>query len=196
VRPGAYSAELVVLKDGESRQLGGRVSFDVERMYEPALAGAPLEEVDAFWKELASVGGQVSAASYALSDAVEDVETLQQVLARAPAAPGELDAQLHDLRQELHELDEQLSGNKSRGSITDTDVHRVTNWLWHANNGVDDSSYGPTPAHRRSLQYAREAFAPIRERLTAIIEADIPALRQQLLEAGAPWGRGQTIPGL
>jgi hypothetical protein len=193
-RPGSYSAELVLMKDGESRSLGGPVSFAVQRMYEPAIAGASLDEGDAFRAAYASLAGQVSAAGYLLEDAVEDVDTLQKMLASTAAVPGAVDAQLHALRQELYALDEALFGNRSRAVITDSDVHRVGNWLSHAYNGVAYSSYGPTPAHRRSLDYAAEAFAPIRARLNAIMEEEIPALRSQLLEMGAPWGRGQTIP--
>ena len=134
------------------------------------------------------------AAGYALQDAVEDVETMQKMLAAAPEAPGALDAALHSLRQELFDLDEQLSGDKSRAEVGDYDVFRVSNWLAHAYRGVASSSYGPTATHRRSLEYAREAFAPIRAQLNDIITAKIPRLREQLLDAGAPWGQGQRIP--
>ena len=195
VRPGTYTAELVLMKDGESSRLADPVRFDVTRMYEQtALKGAPMAEVDAFWKALAEVSGQVSAARYALDDAVEDVATMQAMLASTAAAPGETDKRLHALRQELYDIDRALTGHKARAEVEDMDVHNVTRWLSHASNGVDNSSYGPTPAHRRSLEYARQEFAPLRERLTAIIEKDLPALRKTLLEAGAPWGRGQPIP--
>jgi hypothetical protein len=195
VRPGSYSAELVLMKDGAARRLDDPVSFEVRRMYpQTALKGASLDEVDAFWKALSGLAGQVSAARYALADAFEDVDTLQQMLALTPMDPGGLDVALHTLRDELFELDEALTGHKTRGEIGDYDVHRVTNWLSHARNGVDDSSYGPTPEHRKSLEYAGEVFAPIRERLNAIVTEDLPALRQQLLDAGAPWGRGQPVP--
>ena len=197
VLPGTYSAELVLLKDGESRSLDGPVSFDVVRLYEnTALAGASMEDVDAFWKALSAMYAQYSAASYLLGDTVEDIDTMRAMLAATPVAPGDIDAKLHTLRQELYELDRALSGDKSRAQVMDTDIHRVGNWLSHARNGVDDSSYGPTPSHRKSLQYATEAFAPVRERLKAITEVELPALRQRLLDAGAPWGRGQAIPGL
>ena len=197
VRPGTYSAELVLLKDGESRSLDGPVSFDVVRLYEnTALAGASMEDVDAFWKALSAMYAQYSAASYLLDDTVEDIDTMRAMLAATPVAPGDIDAKLHALRQELYDLDQALSGDKSRAQVMDTDIHRVGNWLSHARNGVDDSSYGPTPSHRKSLQYATEAFAPVRERLKAITEVELPALRQRLLDAGAPWGRGQSIPGL
>ncbi len=192
--PGTYSAELVLVKDGVSRRLDDPVSFTVKRLYEPSLKGAPLEEVDAFWKSYAGLSGQVSAARYALDDAVEDVETLQQMLAVTAQAPGDIDKRLHTLRQELYDLDQALTGDKSRAAIGDYDVHNVGNWLSHAYSGVSSASYGPTPAHKRSLGFARDAFAPIRERLNAIIESDLPALRKALLNAGAPWGRGQSIP--
>lgn len=192
--PGTYSAELVLLKDGASRRLDDPVSFDVERLYEPSLKGAPLEEVDAFWKSYAALSGQVSAARYVLEDAVEDVETMQKMLASTAAAPGNMDAQLHSLRQELYDLDQKLTGDKSRAEIGDYDVHNVTDWLDHAYSGVSSASYGPTPAHKRSLGFAKDALAPIRERLNAIVEDELPALRKALLDAGAPWGRGQVIP--
>ncbi|MFT7287258.1 MAG: hypothetical protein ACI87W_001371 [Halieaceae bacterium] len=194
--PGSYSAELVLLKEGVSRQLDGPVNFAVKRSSTPALAGADLEEVGAFWKSYAAISGQVSAATYALEDAVEDVETMQKMLASAAQAPGPLDSELHALRQELYDIDEALSGNRSRAVVGDYDVHRVGSWLSHVYGGVANSSYGPTPAHRRSLAYAQEAFTPIRARLNSILQTDIPALRSQLLEAGAPWGRGQIIPAI
>lgn len=193
VIPGTYSAELVLLKDGQSRVLDEPVSFDVKRMYEPALAGADLEEVDAFWKEFLAVYAQVSAARYTLDDALESVATMQQMLAMTAAAPGELDQTLHALHKELYELDEALNGNRSVAEIGNYEVHRVTSWLSHASRGVSNSSYGPTPAHRQSLGYAAEVFAPIRSRLSAVMETEIPALRKALQAAGAPWGAGQPM---
>jgi hypothetical protein len=196
VIPGTYTAELVLLKDGQSRRLDDPVSFEVERMYEPALAGTSLAELDEFWKSYSALSGQVSAARYALSDAVESVETMQKMLASTAVEPGALDAKLHDLREELYELDEALTGSKPRDAIGNYDVHRVTDWLSHAGRGVSSSSYGPTAAHRQSLGYAAEVFAPIRERLNEVIEGDIPALREELLKVNAPWGAGQPIPAI
>ncbi len=192
--PGDYSAELVLTKEGASRLLSKPVSFTVKRLYQPSLEGAPLEEVDAFWQELAQVSGQISAASYALEDAAEDIDTLRKMLGASPSAPGAMEVTLHSLRQEIHALEEALSGNQSKGSIGAYDEHRVTSWLWHAYGGVSDSTYGPTPAHRLSLDNAKAGFEPIRARLNGIVSEELPALRESLIELGAPWGRGQRIP--
>ncbi len=192
--PGTYSAELILIKDGASRMLGDQVRFNVNRMSEPALKGAPIEEVHAFWQAYAKLAGQVSAARYTLDDAVEDIEMMQKMLASTGVAPGAIDQRLHDTRQALYEIEEALTGDKARGEIGDYQVHRVGNWLSHAYWGVASSSYGPTPAHERSLKYADQAFEPLRDQLKQVVESDIPALRQELLEMGAPWGRGQAIP--
>ncbi|MEM8943341.1 MAG: hypothetical protein AAGC91_14415 [Pseudomonadota bacterium] len=192
--PGQYSAELVLVKDGKSRTLTEAVSFDVERLYEPALKGADLAAVDAFWKEYATLSGQVSAARYALDDAVEAIATLGKMRAGAPAAPAGFDGELHALRQELYAIDEGLTGHKSKDAVGDYDAHHVTDWLSHAYSGVSSASYGPTPSHRTSLGYARDAFMPLRERLNRVIEVRLPELRKQLLDAGAPWGAGQVVP--
>jgi photosystem II stability/assembly factor-like uncharacterized protein len=194
VLPGEYSAELVLVKDGRTRALAGPVDVTVKRLREGALEGAPLEAVGEFWQSLSTLSGQVSAATYALEDAVEDVETMQKMLAASPEAPGDMDARLHALRQTLYDLDQALSGHRSKQEIGSYEKHRVGNWLMHATAGVANSTSGPTPAHRQSLKYASEAFAPIREELNSILTEELPALRQQLLEMGAPWGRGQVIP--
>ncbi|MHA7814988.1 MAG: VPS10 domain-containing protein [Pseudohaliea sp.] len=194
VEPGEYSAELVLEENGETRALAGPVSFAVERLYEGALEGAPMAEVQAFWQAVAAVEGQLSAARYALEDAVETVEAMQTALAKTPAAPGELDAELHALRQRLYDLDQGLNGHRSKQAIGADEVHRVGTWLSHAKMGVSNSSYGPTPAHRQSLGYAREALAPLREKLNGILQTELPALRAALLEAGAPWSPGQVVP--
>lgn len=193
VMPGRYSAELVHIGGGEERPLAESVTFNVKRLYEPALKGAPMEEVTAFWQQLAKLAGEVSGARYAIDDVVEDIDTMRKMLAAAPIAPGQLDHDINTLRQEMYDLEQALTGDVSRGEVGAYDVHRVTSWLWHAMGGVSESTYGPTPEHRKSLQYAQDAFAPIKARVNAIVANDVPALRQRLLEAGAPWGRGQVI---
>ena len=69
----------------------------------------------------------------------------------------------------------------------------VTIWLGHAMRAVFNSSYGPTPCYLQSVEYARGAFEPAKDRLNALIENEIPALKAELQEAGAPWTAGDPI---
>ncbi len=195
VRPDTlYTAELVLVKDGQSRLLAGPVSVSVERMSKPSLTGDSMDAVVAFWEELAQVSGQVSAAQYALGDIFEDLEMLERVIAASPVAPGDYDSRLAALKTQAHDLDQVLTGDKSRAEVGDYDVHRISNWLWHAYGGVSNSSYGPTPSHRASLAHAQEALAPVADAINEILTETLPGLRADLQQAGAPWGRGQRIP--
>ncbi len=192
--PGEYSAELVLLKNGQSRSLAGPVEFGVVRAYEGALQGPSLEERDAFLKDIALVVGQVSAAQYAISDAIEDLESMQKMLDLSANAPGDADAKVHALHQELLVMKDKF-GDGDRQGVGANEAQNFAWWLGHASWGMSSTSYGPTASHARSLQYAKADFAPLRERLNTILTSEIPALRQSLLQSGAPWGQGQIIPG-
>ena len=140
------------------------------------------------------MGGQVSAAQYALGDIFEDIETLEKVIAAAPVAPGDFDARVAKLKSVAFDLDQALSGHKSKAEVGEYDVHRITSWLWHAYGGVSSASYGPTPAHRTSLNNAQQALEPVKVLLNQILEQELPALRSDLTASQAPWGRGQVVP--
>ena len=87
-----------------------------------------------------------------------------------------------------------LLGDPEKAGVGGYEEQTVTKWLNHVTRGVANTRYGPTPSHLRSLEYAREAFAPIRGRLNAILGEEMPAAREALLKMGAPWGRGQMLP--
>ncbi len=193
VAPGDYSAELVLLKNGESRALSGPVEFAVESIYPGALEGPEVAQRDAFLRDIAAVLGQVSAAQYALEDALEDVATMTTMLEHSATNPGDTDAKVHALHQELLAMQDAFS-DADRAVVGARRPPSFTDWLSHAIRGTGGSSYGPTPSHVRSLDYAKTDFAPLRERLNVILDQEIPALRGALNEAGAPWGRGQAVP--
>jgi hypothetical protein len=195
VKPDAdYTAELALITEGETRLLTGPVSIRVNRMTTPALQGADITEVTAFWDALADVGGQVSASQYALSDIFEDIETLHKVLESSQVKPGAMEQKLAALKSEAYELDRALSGDKSKGEVGEYDIHRITSWLWHAQGGVANSTYGPTASHRTSLDNAREALAPVAAAINRMLNEDLPQLRSELMAERAPWGRGQRVP--
>ncbi len=192
--PGTYTVTLAKQVEGETTTLAGPVRFEVERMRTGALEGSSPEETVAFWQRLAAAQRSASAATAAVAKTFARLENLRVALGRSRSAPDGLDAELHAIAQELYAIEEGLSGNKSRATVGEPDVHTVSRRLLAVRAGTRLSTYGPTPTHRRSLEIAEQGLTGLRDRLNAILEERLPALERQLEEAGAPWAPGQPVP--
>jgi photosystem II stability/assembly factor-like uncharacterized protein len=192
--PGTYTVTLSKEMDGGVTRLAEPVAFEVRRMMEGSLQGAGAKDAAAFWQEIASVQRSVTAATRALADALKRVDAMRVALARAPAAPGDLDGRLHALRETLLDLDERLNGNRSKREVGEKGPPTIRNRLRFAAGGVRFSTYGPTPTLRESLEIARDEFAEFKAALEDALDRQMPEMEKALAEAGAPWVEGQAIP--
>ena len=195
VAPGSYTVALSKEVDGMITDLSGPVSFTVERLHKGALQGSEPSETVAFWREIEKLDGAISAVSISLRNTMKKVDAMQQALYQSGIEPGEHDEQIHTLKQELLDLDEQLNGNRSKREIGEKYQMTVRNRLSVASDGTSRSTYGPTPTNSRSLEIANQQFIEIRNKLEQILDDQIPQLEKLLKDAGAPWIEGQGLPG-
>ncbi|MCP2671663.1 glycosyl hydrolase [Maricaulaceae bacterium EIL42A08] len=192
VAPGTYSVELVRHHNGEATVMGERQTIEVERLTEGALPGSPDDEVVAFWERIGELQRGVSAANATISETRERIQTLQSALNRSRTAPGALDQQLEALRQELFEIEEALNGNQTTQGMYGAEPSTVSSRLGFANLGTSNATYGPNPAHRAQLGYAEADFGPLRDRLTTLVDEDLPAF-EAALDGDVPWTPGRAI---
>jgi len=193
VAPGNYTVTLSKNVDGNVTNLSEPVPFAVEQLFKGALAGADPKETAAFWKETERLNKSTTAASRVLAKALERVTLLQKALIRTVAAPGNLDSELHRIKQSLLTLDEQLNGNRSKRQIGEKNKPTIAWRLGVASWGTFDSTYGATPLHKRSLEIAATEFQELKKNLDIIINQDIPKIEAALKAAGAPWIDRQPI---
>lgn len=192
--PGKYTVTLSKQVDGTITDLSESMPFIVERLRKGALDGAEPKEIAAFWQEIAQLQRATTAASMALNNSLNKVDNLQTALSRAPTAPGNLDKQLYDLRHALLELDGQLNGNRSKQQVGEKNKPTINYRLDVAESSTMSSTYGPTPAHKRSLEIAKTQFREFKIALEDILNVQLPKLEKALQDAGAPWIKGQPIP--
>ncbi len=192
--PGDYTVTLSKEVDGTSADLSEPVPFKVKRLHEGALEGRGEAETEAFWNRIAELNRGVSAASTALSDALKKVDAMGEALARTPAAPGGLDAQLHELRETLLDLDQELNGNRAKREVGEKVKPTIRGRLRFARGGISNSTYGPTPNLEKTLRIAEDQFTEFKVALEDAIERQIPEMEAALSAAGAPWIKGQAIP--
>ncbi len=193
VAPGTYSVTLSKQVDGVVTDLSQPTPFTVERLYEGALPGANPQITAAFWKESERLNKSTTAVRRVLQKTMKRVDLLQKALTRTHAAPGELDNQLHRVKQALLAIDENLNGNRSKGQIGETDTPTIADRQGVASSTFG-STYGPTPLHKRSLEIAAAEFQVLKNDLEKIINTDLPKIEDALRAAGAPWIDGQPIP--
>lgn len=193
VMPGSYQAKLVVVQNGLEEVLAGPVSFEVERLRDGALPGGSLDEFEAFTAELNTLYGQSSAVRYAIRDARKSLDKMATMIERMAKPVPDAQAQAHELRSELYSIEEIVFGNDVQADIGGYEPMSVSSWLGHAMRGVSNSSYGPTPSHKQSVEHAKSVFEPAKRRLDDVIQQRLPALRKTLRDAGAPWTLGEPI---
>jgi photosystem II stability/assembly factor-like uncharacterized protein len=191
--PGAYSATLAKEVGGEMTLLSPPVNFEVVPLREGALQANSHSESAAFWREYEDAVRTSSAVDRSIGVELARVEAMKKALSRATTAPGDLDERLNQLRTELLDLEEELYGNRAKRQVGEKKRPTVGSRLSAVYLGVDTSTYGPTPTHRKTLEIANSQLEQIMSDLEAA-SAELAALGADLLQAGAPWVEGNPLP--
>ena len=193
VPPGSYSVSLALHHRGEILELVEPQSFDVVRMRSGALTGAAAQDVAAFWERIWKVQARMSATRNTLSEVQAKIGAMEAAFARSPAPKSVLE-DIISVRQRTDMLAETLSGNPAKNQIGQQQPATVQNRIGYAVNGVEDSTYGPTPQHLQSLEWAEADLQGVIEELGALRNEDIQAIEDALSAAGAPWTVGSGVP--
>ncbi len=192
--PGQYTVSLSSRLQGETRELVGPQSFDVKKLRDGALEGAEPGAAVAFWKRLSTLQRSVAAANRTVGDLGKKLTLLKKAVGRSMSAPEALDDQWQALRTELYEIEELLDGTQAKEDIGELKRETIQDRLQAITIGTAFSTYGPTATHLKIMGYAEEEFGEIRERLNRLSETSIPEFEKAVIEAGAPWVPGGSIP--
>ncbi|MFN8256015.1 MAG: hypothetical protein U0W24_10030 [Bacteroidales bacterium] len=192
--PGKYKALLVKQVEGKISVLSGPVEFEVELLQKGSLKGSDPQQVYAFWQEVEKVQNSAQSVGISLDNAFKRIKAMENVLNRANLVPGALDSQIYNVRRALQQLDIEFTGNKAKDAVGEKNNPTIYSRLSVAQMGINSSTYGPTPTHRKSLELAAKQLSVIKLKLDKLIKTEIPAIEKQLVQAGAPWIEGQEIP--
>lgn len=193
VAPGAYTVSLSKRVRGQTMELVGPQSFQVESLRDGALPAQP--DASEFWAEVSEFDRSVTAVGVTLAEIEEKISLLALSTERATGGdPVALDNRWSSIRDEANTLDELTNGNPARNAIYERTQPTVRSRLGFVLTGVARSTYGPTQSHRDQLAIAKSEFQLIRQRIATLTESTIPAFEAELIAAGAPWVPGGKIP--
>ncbi len=193
--PGTYTVSLTKEIDGVVSPLSSPQEFKVEQMHKGVLPGASPQETVAFWREMETLQGAISAATIKVRNGLTQLKGMRKALYRTTTSPGDLDKKLFGLMQDLYDLDHQMNGDRLKQEIGEGHKPTVGERLGVAYTGTVNATYGPTPLHKRSFEIAKTQFEALNARLDKIINQDMVSMAKALEEVGAPWVEGQVIGG-
>ncbi|MEM1203037.1 MAG: glycosyl hydrolase [Acidobacteriota bacterium] len=197
VAPGTYQVALAVQSDGQTRMLSEPQSFEVKPLSgtqkRGALEGASPEEVASFWREYEAAVREHTAMQVTLTGLLTGIERMAEVIEHSQSDLLELDPRLHKLRGDVLDLNGRFNGPRAKQQPGEKAPHTVGDRLFAVSRGVGQSTYGPTPGHRRSLEIATSEMEGLRTDLERNASS-FSEIARELIAAGAPWLEGQPLP--
>ncbi|MEM6765749.1 MAG: glycosyl hydrolase [Bacteroidota bacterium] len=183
--PGTYTVSMSKEVNGVVTTLSEPVEFEVVPLRKGALEGASPEHTAAFWRELESASKDASIVRSQLSSQMKKLSTLRTSLERSLISPGEMNTRLHELSAAYQDLRRQLYGYRSKSQVGQKNDPTVNSRLGMVFNAVGNSTYGPTPAAKTSLEIVQKELGVMKKSLDALSDK-MANLTEEMAEAGAP----------
>jgi len=193
VTPGDFTVTLSKYIDGKITELSVPQVFKVVPLSEGALKRAPYEEVNAFISQFQAFQQDLTATNMMLAKSLKLLEAMRRALNKSETSNNELLNRIYQAREKLLDIDNELSGDKTKGEIgersdpTPNDGNRI------GQLALNTSTYGPTPNHKSAVNRAIKQLDQIKIKLKEITEKALPEIERDLKKAGAPWIEGQGL---
>ncbi len=192
--PGQYTVSIDKLVDGTLTSLVAPTAFQVEPLWEFQGSPADREALLAFQRKVGELQRAAMGASRAAQNAAENIEYIKRAIEVSPEVDLDLYAEARALELRLIDLQERLSGDRTRPRRSEPGMPGITSRVEQVVRGSFASTSGPTTTHQRNYEIAAEEFTEILGDLRSLIETDLPAFEDRLEAAGVPWTPGRGVP--
>ena len=154
VRPGTFTATLIVEKGGDVLAQTNEIEFEVKPIREAVLQGVDYATYEKFRSDYGAIEADLIRFRQALKAAEEKINSLSDNTARSLHYLKDLQ-DVQDLKVALAALKNQSDVSPSRDEVGEKDDHTALSNLSIASRGFS-TTYGPTPLHQRALNQAKE----------------------------------------
>jgi len=189
--PGSYTATLFKRVGTKVTPLSEPVSFELAAIVEGALEGATLQEMEAYGSAVSDAQKRAISATTVLKQLKDTMALLRTAIDRTPSDIAKLEAQFAAIQEEIHAVNRQFYGLKSRDRMGIKPAN-IMSRLRYARSALG-SSYGPTAQHKDQLGYANDSLDSAVARIGTLQSTAVPALQQAVVEAGGPWTSGLPV---
>tara|TARA_Y100000780_G_scaffold230343_1_gene252285 strand:+ start:10963 stop:14217 length:3255 start_codon:yes stop_codon:yes gene_type:complete len=189
--PGSYTATLFKRVGTKVTPLSEPVSFELAAIVEGALEGATPQEMEAYGSAVSDAQKRAISATTVLKHLKDTMALLRTAIDRTPSDIAKLEAQFAAIQEEIHAVNRQFYGLKSRDRMGIKPAN-IMSRLRYARSALG-SSYGPTAQHKDQLGYANDSLDSAVARIGTLQSTAVPTLQQAVVEAGGPWTSGLPV---
>ncbi|APD94874.1 glycosyl hydrolase [Alteromonas mediterranea] len=189
--PGSYTATFFKRVGTKVTPLSEPVSFELAAIVEGALEGATPQEMEAYGSAVSDAQKRAISATTVLKQLKDTMALLRTAIDRTPSDIAKLEAQFAAIQEEIHAVNRQFYGLKSRDRMGIKPAN-IMSRLRYARSALG-SSYGPTAQHKDQLGYANDSLDSAVARIGTLQSTAVPALQQAVVEAGGPWTSGLPV---
>lgn len=185
--PGQYSAELMLVKDGQVTSLANPQTFVVKPV--PSIKSIDFKAVAAFQKRTSDLLKRISIVNVEIGKANTKLSHMREALLMAPQADKVLFKRLSDLALAIDQVTLKLHGDYDRGILNEATSPSVSSRANYIAFTHWNTTQEPTQTMRDNLQIATAEYQALIGTLNKILKEDLSALDKALIEAGAPSSR-------
>lgn len=190
VSPGTYTVTLSMYHNGNIKNLGETVSFQVKALDNSVLPAEDRKAKLAFQRQVSELSRQTQAAQRQLGEINNQVRHMEQAILQADADHKALFEALVAFKKKLYALQVALSGDGIASQL-DQDMPPTVSFRISMLEGEQlNTTSTPTASHRKSYEITVKQLTPILEQLDTIVTQDLVQLQKQLEAAGAPYTPG------
>ena len=184
VKPDNYSAQLFKQIEGKFTSISEKVNVKVKILNKNSLENVKSNIVVEFWEDVYKLRLKTNDLSNNIEDIKNKINLMIKAYERGKFIDEILQSKLLSLRTQCLDLEQKISGSKSRSEIGEKNEYpSIWTYIWAA-SGSSNSTYGPTKSHRKSLIIANTIFKELKEKLNKIEnEADPLEIKLEKIKA-------------
>lgn len=191
VAPGKYSVALYIAHRGTLKAYGEPQQFNVKAVPNTS-PDADFNAIAEFKEKTSELYRQIMSAGRQLGEARERLRYMKAALLKTPEASPELFADLHQLEQNLAELQKRLYGDPVRRGLNEATAPSINSRVGKVVSGHWETRQNPTDTQKRNIEIAENDFNAFREDLSAYFRA-LEKYEAALDKAGAPYTPGRKL---
>ena len=194
VAPGAYTVKMYKVVNGVKGAVSSAQTFQVNALNNNALPAESLSELAAFQEKAERLNGVISGTGRALGEVKSQLKSIKVATKKLANNQSILNS-IDDIEAKIKAVELKMNGDRTASKLdidTPPSVRRRIGSVLYESMG---STSGPTQTHIDGYNIALEEFKPLLEQVRVIVEQDMTALNNALVNAGAAYTPG-TMPKL